>query len=249
MSRALRHRAGLRAAQPLLARRGLLGGLTLGGAALLTGCDLSDDDSVVDRALWSMLRFNDAVQAALFNPVRLARTYRPDQITSPFRFNAFYPMDRVPQVDLAAWALEVSGRVQAGRRFTLADLNAMPQHSQITRHICVEGWSQIGQWQGVALRDVLVAAGADLTARYVGFTCADDYYTSIDMASALHPQTILALQFGQAPLSPLWGAPVRLRIPTKLGFKNAKHVMAITVTDTNPGGYWEDQGYNWFSGS
>ena len=82
-----------------------------------------------------------------------------------------------------------------------------------------------------------------------GFTCFDDYSTSIDMASALHPQTILALDFLDKPLAPEWGAPLRLRIPTKLGFKSAKNVQAITVTNTNPGGYWEKQGYDWYSGS
>ena len=90
--------------------------------------------------------------------------------------------------------------------------------------------------------------GADLRARYVSFTCFDDYSTSIDMASALHPQTILALTYADEPLPVKYGAPMKLRIPTKLGFKNPKHIMAIFVTNTYPGGYWEDQGYNWFSG-
>lgn len=240
------HRTALRA----LERRGLLrGALSLGGLTMLAGCDLSDDDSLIDRALWGMLRVNDRVQAALFNPARLARTYTRAEITTPFRFNAFYPASRVPVIDPASWRLEVSGRVADTAAWTLPRLAALPQESQITRHICVEGWSQVGEWRGVPLRHLLTAIGADLRARYVGFTCADDYASSIDMASALHPQTILALGFGQAPLAPIWGAPVRLRIPTKLGFKNPKHIVAITVTNENPGGYWEDQGYNWFSGS
>jgi DMSO/TMAO reductase YedYZ molybdopterin-dependent catalytic subunit len=113
----------------------------------------------------------------------------------------------------------------------------------------VEGWSQIGQWSGVPLKTFLQHVGADLRAQYVGFDCFDDYSSSIDMASALHPQTILALDFEQSPLNPAWGAPVRLRIPTKLGFKNPKNIAAITVTNEYPGGYWEDLGYNWFSGS
>ncbi len=114
--------------------------------------------------------------------------------------------------------------------------------------ICIEGWSAIGQWGGVPLRDFLQHVGADLNARYVGFKCADRYYSSIDMATALHPQTILALDFGGKALPADYGYPLRLRVPTKLGFKNAKHIAAIFVSDTNPGGYWEDQGYNWFSG-
>ena len=128
------------------------------------------------------------------------------------------------------------------------ELRAMPQESQITRHICIEGWSAIGQWSGVRLRDFLVRIGADTRARYVAFRCADDYRGSIDMATALHPQTLLALTFRGAPLPPRYGFPLKLRVPTKLGFKNPKHIVAIEVTNTFPGGFWEDYGYNWFSG-
>ena len=232
-----------------LERRHLLhGGLSLGALSLLAGCDLSTKNGLVDRVLWSMLRFNDRMQAALFDPNRLAATFRPDQITRPFKFNAYYPIGQVRKPD-PDWQLEVSGLVAEDKSWSLAELRALPQEAQITRHICVEGWSQIGQWSGVPLGTFLRRIGADLHARYVGFECFDDYSSSIDMASALHPQTILALDFENAPLTPEWGAPVRLRIPTKLGFKNPKNIAAITVTNTYPGGYWEDQGYNWFSGS
>lgn len=229
-------------------RHFLRGGLSMGALTLLTGCDLSTKDGVFDRMLWSMLRFNDRVQALLFSPDRLAATFRPDQITHPFKFNAYYPIAQVRSPD-PDWQLEVSGLVDDDSPWSLARLRAMKQEGQITRHICVEGWSQIGQWSGVPLHAFLKRVGADPRARYVGFECFDDYSSSIDMASALHPQTILALDFEQAALTPQWGAPVRLRIPTKLGFKNPKNIAAITVTNQNPGGYWEDQGYNWFSGS
>ena len=233
-----------------LERRHLLrGGLSLGALSLLSGCDLSTHDGLIDRALWAMLRVNDRIQAALFDPDRLAETFSPAQITRPFKFNAYYPASQVRTVDASTWKLEVDGRVDDDTPWDLARLRKLPQESQITRHICVEGWSQIGQWSGVPLHVFLRAIGADLRARYVGFQCFDDYSSSIDMASALHPQTILALDFEATPLSPPWGAPLRLRIPTKLGFKNPKYLSAITVTNDNPGGYWEDQGYNWFSGS
>ena len=229
-------------------RHFLRGGLSMGALTMLTGCDLSTHDGLFDRMLWSMLRFNDRVQEALFNPNRLAATYRPDQITHPFRFNAYYPLAKVRAPD-PDWELEVGGLVADKSPWSLDKLRSMPQESQITRHICVEGWSQVGQWSGVPLRQFLQRVGADLNARYVAFECFDDYASSIDMASALHPQTILALDFLGQKLTPEWGAPVRLRIPTKLGFKNPKNIAAITVTNTYPGGYWEDQGYNWFSGS
>jgi DMSO/TMAO reductase YedYZ molybdopterin-dependent catalytic subunit len=232
-----------------LERRHLIrGGLSLGALSLLAGCDLSTSDGLIDRALWAMLRFNDRVQAALFNPNRLAPTYTKADITTPFRFNAYYPLAQVRPVP-DDWQLEVTGLIDDKSPWTLSRLQALPQESQITRHICVEGWSQIGEWSGVPLRHFLHAIGADLRAKYVSFDCFDDYSSSIDMASALHPQTILALDFEDHPLTPPWGAPVRLRIPTKLGFKNPKNIAAITVTNEYPGGYWEDQGYNWFSGS
>ena len=231
-------------------RRLLRGGFSLGALSLLTGCgDLSDDDSLVDRALWGMLRFNDRVQAALFNPNRLAPTFSKADITTPFKFNAYYGIDKVRTVDPASWRLEVAGLVDDRSPWSLQRLRLLPQEGQITRHICVEGWSQIGQWSGVPLRHFLKAVGADTRAKFVGFDCFDDYSSSIDMASALHPQTILALDFEEQGLTPPWGAPLRLRIPTKLGFKNPKYIAAITVTNDNPGGYWEDLGYNWFSGS
>jgi DMSO/TMAO reductase YedYZ molybdopterin-dependent catalytic subunit len=131
----------------------------------------------------------------------------------------------------------------------LPELYELPQTSQITRHICVEGWSAIGKWSGVRFSDFLDRIGADKTARYVGFKCADDYYTSIDMPTALHPQTLLTLRFGDQILPPEYGFPMKLRMPTKLGFKNPKHITALFVSNTDPGGYWEDQGYNWYSGS
>ena len=131
----------------------------------------------------------------------------------------------------------------------VADLRKLPQTSQVTRHICVEGWSAIGKWGGVPFRAFLERIGADLTARYIGFRCADKYSTSIDMPTALHPQTLLTLDFPGDPNETKYGYPVKLRVPTKLGFKNPKFVMAIFVTNDYPGGYWENLGYNWFSGS
>jgi DMSO/TMAO reductase YedYZ molybdopterin-dependent catalytic subunit len=225
----------------------LRSGLSLGALSLLTGCDLSTDDGA-DNALRAMLRFDDRVQAALFNPSRLAKTYPASAITRPFRFNAFYPEWQVRTVESSQWRMEVTGLVDEKRAWSLAELRALPQEEQITRHICVEGWSQIGQWSGVPLPMFLRRVGADLRAKYVAFRCFDGYWSSIDMPSALHPQTILTLDFEQKPLEPPWGAPLRLRIPTKLGFKNPKYIASMAVTNDYPGGYWEDKGYNWFSG-
>lgn len=226
----------------------LKSGLSVGALAMLTGCNMQDGDTF-DKVLWAMSRWNDRVQAWLFGETyRLAPTYSVSQLTKPFPFNAFYSEYDAPEVDLSGWKLEVSGQVADKRSWTVQDLRKLPQAEQITQLYCIEGWGAIGQWSGVPLKTFLQRIGADLTARYVGFKCADRYYGSIDMASALHPQTILALDFGRQPLSVDYGSPLRLRIPTKLGFKNPKYIMAMFVTNTYPGGYWEDQGYNWFSG-
>ncbi|HEY6642683.1 molybdopterin-dependent oxidoreductase [Povalibacter sp.] len=222
--------------------------LSLGGLSLLTGCTLSDDSSV-EKMLRRISRFNDRVQGWIFDPNKLAPTYPESMITRPFPFNAYYDIDEVPQVDAASYRLELSGLVRGKREWTLEELRAMPQTSQITRHICIEGWSAIGRWGGITFSDFLKRTGADTTARYVFFKCADDYSTSIDMPTALHPQTQLTLTYDGVVLPPKYGFPMKLRIPTKLGFKNPKHILSIDLTNTYPGGYWENQGYNWFSGS
>lgn len=223
-------------------------GLTLGGLSMLTGCAITDDDSV-QTMLTAVSRFNDRVQAAIFDPNALAPTYPDSMITRPFPFNAFYGEDEIRKVDGAAWKMEVGGLVGDKTPWTLARLGALPMASQVTRHICVEGWSAIGKWGGVPFAEFLRRVGADLSAKYIDFRCADDYHTSIDMATALHPQTLLALTWDGETLPAKYGFPVKLRMPTKLGYKNPKHIVAINVTNTYPGGYWEDQGYNWFGGS
>ena len=231
-----------------LERRLLLrSSLSIGALSMLSGCNLQDNDQV-DKVLWALSRWNDRVQARLFSGSRLAPTYGASQVTKPFPFNAFYPEFDAPQVDVSSWRLEVSGLVADKTAWTVERLRTLPQARQITRHICIEGWSAIGDWRGVPLKTFLQRIGADTTARFVGFKCADRYHSSLDMASALHPQTLLALDFGNEALPTSNGFPLRLSVPTKLGFKSAKHVASIFVSNTNPGGYWEDQGYNWFSG-
>ncbi len=235
-----------------LDRRKLLArALALGAISALPACDYEDPahPDLADKFLLAMSRWNDRVQAALFSRHTLAPTFSTAQITNPPRFNAFYDISQAPVVDPATYRFGLTGQIQEKAPWSLDQLRALPRTSQITRLVCVEGWRVIGQWSGVPLRSFLQRIGADTTCRYVSFQCADGYYSSIDMASALHPQTILALDFLNAPLTPPFGAPLRLRIPTKLGFKNPKSLMSMNVGNVYTGGYWEDQGYNWFSGS
>ena len=221
--------------------------LSLGALSMLSGCGLTDEISV-EKMLMSISRFNDRAQAVLFDPDLLAPTYPESMITTPFPFNAFYNEDEVPKID-SDYTLNISGMVAKKDAWTLARLYALPQTSQITRHICVEGWSAIGKWGGVVFSDFLKRVGADTTAKFVGFRCADDYFTSIDMPTALHAQTLLTFTYADQVLPAKYGYPMKLRMPTKLGYKNPKHITEIFVSNTNPGGYWEDQGYNWFGGS
>lgn len=235
-------------AQLDLSRRSVLrSGLAVGAAALIGGGATALPDGRRE-ILAGVSRWNDRVQAAIFDPDQLAPIYKAREITSPFPFNGFYPEGLAPAVDPVSWRLEVAGKVGRQLSLGLLDLRAFDHHEQITRLICIEGWSAVGKWAGPRLSDVLDAAGADPAARFVTLTCADGYWTSIDRPSARHAQTILALDFLDRPLPRAFGAPARLRIPTKLGFKNAKHVVRIEVTDLGAGGYWENQGYGWFAG-
>jgi len=225
----------------------LRGAASLGALTFLSGCDIVDGVSA-ERALRAISRFNDGAQAWLFDPHTLAPTYPESAIARPFRFNGFYDEEDAPEIDAADYALALGGLVTDKTPWPLERLRALPQETQITRLVCVEGWSLIGKWSGAPLRDFLTRVGADLSAKYVFFRCADRYFTSIDMPTALHPQTQMTLRFDGETLPRSFGFPLRIRMPTKLGFKNPKHVMEIAVTDKYLGGYWEDQGYNWFSG-
>jgi DMSO/TMAO reductase YedYZ molybdopterin-dependent catalytic subunit len=230
-------------------RRGLLqSGFSLGALTMLTGCDVSDNDAV-QSFLARFSEWNDRVQAALFSGQRLAPTFSETQAVKNFRYNAWYGPDKAPNLDPADYRLLLSGKIADKKPWTVDELHALPQQTQVTRHICVEGWSMIGKWTGTPLRTFLDRVGADTTARYVGFECADGYYEGIDMQTALHPQTLMAFKLADEILPRQHGFPFKLRIPTKLGFKNPKFITTMYVTNKQPRGYWTDRGYNWFSGS
>jgi DMSO/TMAO reductase YedYZ molybdopterin-dependent catalytic subunit len=235
------------AAREIERRLFLKQGLSVGALTLLTGCDVTDT-SAVQSVLDGISRWNNRAQAAIFNLHRLMPTYPESQAIKDFRYNAYFGQNQIPKIDGASYKLNLSGLIDRRAAWTLQDLYQLPQESQVTRHVCVEGWSMIGKWTGVPFRTFLQRIGADLSAKYVGFECADGYYSSIDMASALHPQTFLTFKISDEILAPRYGYPLKLRIPTKLGFKNPKWITAIFVTNRFPGGFWEDRGYNWFAG-
>ena len=161
----------------------LRGAASLGALAVLSGCDIIDGDTS-ENALRAISTFNDRVQALLFNPNILAPEYPESMITRPFPFNAYYSEDEAPDVDGEQYQLEIGGLVTNKKPWTLPELYKLPEVSQITRHVCVEGWSAIGSWQGVKLSDFLKLVGADLRAKYVWFQCAEGYSNTIDMPTA-----------------------------------------------------------------
>ena len=238
------HRPAIRS----LERRSLIrGGLSLGALAMLSGCGVKTPAGV-ERALRQISNFNDGVQAQIFDPNKLARTYPASMVLKPPKFNAYYDIENVKPVDGKAWRLELAGMIADKRPWTISQINALPQQEEIIRHICVEGWDYIGQWSGVPLPTFLARIGADTRAKYVNFLTADNYPSSIDMATALHPQTLLATKYAGETLAAPFGYPLRLRTSTKLGYKNPKWITALEVTNTFRPGFWEKQGFSWFGG-
>jgi DMSO/TMAO reductase YedYZ molybdopterin-dependent catalytic subunit len=195
------------------------------------------------------LGLSDWISARMFRTGHLAPTFADSELTpfTKFPINGYDVAD--PEVDFDKWNLTVTGAVQTPGDYTLAQIKTLPKFTQNTRHVCVEGWDVIGKFGGVHLSDFLKMIGADTTSRYVYVECADDYYETIDMATALHPQTMLCYEMYGQPLTREHGAPLRLTIPTKIGYKQAKYLTDLKVTNVlQRVGYWEDQGYSYFYG-
>ena len=248
----------------LLTRRRLIAGAALAAPALLAGCDrlgaAPSFRSFLLAGEWLSYRTH-----RLIGSKALAREYDAAEMSPVFRTNgnvtaATDDYRRHRDEGFANWRLEVRGLVDRPARLSLADLQARPARTQITRHDCVEGWSAIGQWTGAPLGPILTEAGLGPDARYIVFRCADAfgsnaYYESIDLVDAFHPQTLLAYGMNGAPLAEGHGAPIRLRVERLLGYKNAKFIMAVEAVASldgiglGKGGFWEDQGfYDWYGG-
>ena len=244
---------------------------TGGAAALFGGCDRLSAAPSFRELLQRTEALNQRVHRTLLWRGALAREYAESDVSTPFRPNGSKDASSLPPDypalaagGFADWHLEVTGLVLRPTRFSLADLRQLPARTQITRHDCVEGWSCIGRWTGPQLSTVLSHVGLHPDARFIVFRCADErprwvrgvnrYYESIDLVDALHAQTILAYEMNGAPLPLAHGAPLRLRVERQLGYKMAKFLTAIEVTDRFPtvgrgrGGTWEDDGYEWYAG-
>jgi DMSO/TMAO reductase YedYZ molybdopterin-dependent catalytic subunit len=202
-----------------------------------------------DSLLKKGLGFSDWASEKLFRRGHLAPIFADAELTpfEKFPINGYDVDD--PGVIFENWTLTVGGAVEKAGEYRLAQIQALPRVRQNTRHVCVEGWDVIGRFGGARLSDFLNMIGADTSARFLTVACADDYYESLDMATALHPQTLLCYEMYDQPLTRKHGAPLRLNIPTKVGYKQAKYLTEMKVTNVlEKVGYWEDQGYSSFYG-
>jgi DMSO/TMAO reductase YedYZ molybdopterin-dependent catalytic subunit len=219
-----------------------------GAASLVAACGWDGGDAIRPLLLdWS--RVNDWVgEKMFFSPTHLARTYAPAERSAmlpSYFISAATPMLRDPD----GWRLRVQGLVEQPLDLSLDDLMRLPRTSYTVKHTCVEGWSAIASWHGVPVSAIVDRCRPARAARYIRFESFDAGYSNgWDLASAMHPQTILAYGMNDNPLPPAHGAPLRLYSPTKLGYKLTKYLVSMTFTDQRPGGYWEDQGYPWFGG-
>ena len=243
-------------------RRGFLAAI---GAAFVAGCNKVAESDAGASLLSAAERWHRGAHRLLTSRTALAPEYPRSAISPYFRGNGSTdPQNGDYQSQAAAgfadWRLEVRGLVDNPMSLSLENVRRLPQRTQVTRHDCVEGWSAIGEWTGPQLSTLLEAAGLREEARYIVFRCADnlngeDYYESVDLIDAFHPQTIVAHSLNGEPLPVRNGAPLRMRIERQLGYKHAKYLTAIEAVASlddvgrGEGGYWEDRaGYQWYAG-
>jgi DMSO/TMAO reductase YedYZ molybdopterin-dependent catalytic subunit len=236
---------------------------------LLSGCEKLFNGLQQNQKFLSVLEsvegVNQCLQRLLTRKNKLAQEFSEVDISRYFKPNGNPPpitMDYTTDAknNWQAWRLEISGAVKQPAHFSLAELRSLPSRTQITRHDCVEGWSAIAKWKGVPLTEIMQSVQPGPEAKYVVFYCMDTddsgahYYESIDFRDANHPQTILAYEMNDRALPVEHGAPLRLRIETQLGYKHAKYIRRIEFVASyrniasGKGGYWEDQGYEWYAG-
>lgn len=198
--------------------------------------------------LAGMGRWNERVDGYLFGAQRMAPEPSDAELTPSDAFPSYFISDDMP-VAPAGWALKVGGLVARPMVLSLEQLQRMARTDMRVRHHCVEGWSAVAAWHGVRVREIAELVGADPRASYVEFRSFDaGYWSSWDRESALHPQTILAYGMNGEELYPDHGAPLRLYSAVKLGYKMVKYLTEVNFLPERTGGYWEDQGYEWFGG-
>ena len=227
-------------------RRLLRGGLSLGALVMLSGCDV-DRPKSVENALLAMTRLTDKAQALLFDPNKLAQTYPASAILRPPKFNAYYDVTEVKPVDGAAWRLELAGLIEDKRSWTLAQFAGASAGVDGHQAYMHRGMELHRRLDGRAAADLSRARGR----RPPGQLRRVQGPPTITRAASTWPRRFILrrssrLRYGGDTLADPFGYPLRLRMATKLGYKNPKWVTAIEVTNSYPGGYWESRGYSWF---
>jgi len=222
--------------------------LLLLASLFLLSCDATPGGKT-EEVLKSFQKADDALKGNIFNPKKLSPALAEKDLTpeSQYRIND-YDSDRPPSDTTANWRLEVRGNVRYPGYYSLDQIRTLGMTVENAKHVCVEGWSQNVKWGGTPLWRFLDWIGADPKSGFLYVECADKYYESYDIESARHPQTLLCYEAYNKPLTLERGAPCRIVMPTKLGYKSAKWITKLVVTDQKPGGYWEDQGYDWHAG-
>jgi DMSO/TMAO reductase YedYZ molybdopterin-dependent catalytic subunit len=222
---------------------------TLSGA-LLAACDRNPRNA--DRLLALAERKNESLERRLFRHDAMNRVPASARLAGG-DFPKYFVSDTVPVWDAATrgvWRLEVSGAVRHPVSLTLDELMKLPRITQKVDHFCVEGWNARAVWSGVRVSDLAHVVEPTADAQYVDFAGFDqDYHESWDMPSAMHPQTLVAYGMDGALLGPGHGAPARVHSPVKLGYKNTKYLTKVVFMPVRNGGYWSDQGYEWFGGT
>jgi DMSO/TMAO reductase YedYZ molybdopterin-dependent catalytic subunit len=213
-------------------------------SSLLAGCD----SRPAQAFLHAMLRWNQRIEESIYSPARLAPEL-PQSAQSPDdAFPTYYISDDLPDVPDDG-RLAVGGLIDHPVVLTLDQLRNLPSTSMRVRHHCVEGWSAVAQWQGVRVSEIAKLVEPDPRARYVEFRSFDsNYWSSWDLASAMHPQTLLAYGMNGHELTANHGAPLRVYSAVKLGYKMVKYLTEVSFLPEPTGGYWENQGYEWFAG-
>ena len=226
----------------LVTRRKFLMGTT--ALSLLAGCE----SRLAGAFLGLMRGWNERFEELLFSPRKLAPELPASATTDENAFPAYFISTAMPLAP-SNWSLKIGGLIEHPTVLTLEQLRAMPSTEMRVQHHCVEGWSAVAAWRGVRLSEIARRAGLDPRVRYVEFRSFDaGYWSGWDLASAMHPQTLLAYGMNGHPLTPEHGAPLRLYSAVKLGYKSVKYLTEVNFLPDKVGGYWEDQGYEWFAG-
>ena len=227
----------------LIARRKFITGAA--ALSLLAGCE----SRPAGAFLGLMRTWNEKAEALMFSPRRLAPELPASEETDEDDLPSYFISSGGAPAAPASWALKVGGLVANPLTLTLDQLRSLPSTSMRVRHHCVEGWSAVAPWRGVRVSEIARRAGLDPRVRYVEFRSFDSgYWSGWDLASAMHPQTLLAYDIYGHPLGANHGAPLRLYSAVKLGYKNVKYLTEVNFLPNKIGGYWEDQGYEWFGG-